>query len=155
MEDLSFYIFWVRRSLAGKVASGGGGGRNNSPEKMEGMEEEDDVCSRKDITPIAVHNIYSFYEFESSESESEDLNEIHIETLTLEQYLALNHNNSQVGVKRPGIEKNIVFEIKSQLLRELRENTFCGGKMEDSMEHEQPRDGGEELHPTYYKPGMN
>ncbi|GKF64460.1 hypothetical protein Tco_0187908, partial [Tanacetum coccineum] len=44
VEDLSFYIFWVRRSLAGKVAGGGGGGRNNSPEKMEGMEEEDDVC---------------------------------------------------------------------------------------------------------------
>ncbi|GJW01238.1 hypothetical protein Tco_1556489, partial [Tanacetum coccineum] len=44
VEDLSFYIFWVRRSLAEKVAGGGGGGRNNSPEKMEGMEEEDDVC---------------------------------------------------------------------------------------------------------------
>ncbi|GKE91357.1 hypothetical protein Tco_1572452 [Tanacetum coccineum] len=41
VEDLSFYIFWVRRSLAGKVAGGVGGGRNNSPEKME---EEDDVC---------------------------------------------------------------------------------------------------------------
>ncbi|GJS29831.1 uncharacterized mitochondrial protein-like protein [Tanacetum coccineum] len=46
--------------------------------------------SRKDITPIAVHNIYSFYESESSESESEDLSDIDIETLTLEQYLALN-----------------------------------------------------------------
>ncbi|GKC66814.1 hypothetical protein Tco_1099412 [Tanacetum coccineum] len=90
---------------------------------------------RKDITPIAVHNIYSFYESESSESESEDLNEIDIETLTLEQYLALNRNNSQVGVKRPEIEKNIVFEIKSQLLRELRKNTFSGGKTEDAMEH--------------------
>ncbi|GJS47595.1 hypothetical protein Tco_0597716 [Tanacetum coccineum] len=46
--------------------------------------------SRKDITPIAVHNIYSFYESESSESESKDLCDIDIETLTLEQYLALN-----------------------------------------------------------------
>ncbi|GKE69951.1 hypothetical protein Tco_1528023, partial [Tanacetum coccineum] len=85
----------------------------------------------KDITPIAVHNIYSFYESESSE----DLNEIDIETLTPEQYLALKRNNSQVGVKRPGIEKNIIFEIKSQLLRELRKNTFSGGKTEDVMEH--------------------
>ncbi|GKC84111.1 putative reverse transcriptase domain-containing protein [Tanacetum coccineum] len=51
--------------------------------------------SRKDITPIAVHNMYSFYESESSESESADLNEIDIETLTLEQYLAQNHNNSK------------------------------------------------------------
>ncbi|GJT67100.1 hypothetical protein Tco_1018580 [Tanacetum coccineum] len=66
---------------------------------------------------------------------SEDLNEINIETFTLEQYLALNRNNLQVGVKRLEIEKNIIFEIKSQLLRELRENTFSGGKTEDAMEH--------------------
>ncbi|GJS35742.1 zinc knuckle CX2CX4HX4C containing protein [Tanacetum coccineum] len=97
--------------------------------------------SRKDITPIAVHNMYSFYESESSESESADLNEIDIETLTLEQYLAQNHNNSQVGVKRHGIEKNIILEIKSQLLRKLRENTFSGGNTEDATEHDQPRDG--------------
>ncbi|GJS94016.1 hypothetical protein Tco_0800984, partial [Tanacetum coccineum] len=38
--------------------------------------------SRKDITPIAVHNIYSFYESESSETELEDLSDIDIETLT-------------------------------------------------------------------------
>ncbi|GJZ38332.1 hypothetical protein Tco_0584523 [Tanacetum coccineum] len=91
--------------------------------------------SRKDITPIVVHNIHSFYESESSESESEDLSDIDIETLTLEQYLALNRINSQVGVKRPEIKKSIVFEIKSQLLRELRENTFFGGNTKDAMEH--------------------
>ncbi|GKB29937.1 reverse transcriptase domain-containing protein [Tanacetum coccineum] len=57
--------------------------------------------SRKDITPIAVNNIY---ESESSESESEDLSDIDIETLI-------------------------------QLLRELCENTFSGGKTEDAIEH--------------------
>ncbi|GJW08281.1 reverse transcriptase domain-containing protein [Tanacetum coccineum] len=67
--------------------------------------------------------------------ESEDLSDIDIKTLTLEQYLALNRNNSQVRVKRREIKKSIVFEIKSQLLKELRENTFSGGKAEDSMEH--------------------
>ncbi|GJZ61808.1 putative reverse transcriptase domain-containing protein [Tanacetum coccineum] len=41
--------------------------------------------SRKDITPIAVHNIYSFYESESSESVSEDLSDIDIELLRLEE----------------------------------------------------------------------
>ncbi|GJV56410.1 hypothetical protein Tco_1457415 [Tanacetum coccineum] len=91
--------------------------------------------SRNDITPIAVHNIYSLYESELLESESEDLSDIDIETLTLEQYLALNRNNSQVAVKRPEIEKSIVFEIKSQLLRKLHENTFSGGKTKDAMEH--------------------
>ncbi|GJY16335.1 hypothetical protein Tco_0386757 [Tanacetum coccineum] len=91
--------------------------------------------AEKDITPIAVHNIYSFYESESSESESKDFSDINIDTLTLEQYLGLNCNNSQMGVKRPEIEKNAVFEIKSQLLKELRENTFSGGKTKDAMEH--------------------
>ncbi|GJY86774.1 putative reverse transcriptase domain-containing protein [Tanacetum coccineum] len=67
--------------------------------------------------------------------ESEDFSDIDIDTLTLEQYLALNRNNSQMGVKRPEIEKNVVFEIKSQLLKELRENAFSGGKTEDAMEH--------------------
>ncbi|GJX06687.1 hypothetical protein Tco_0194619 [Tanacetum coccineum] len=69
------------------------------------------------------------------ETELEDLSDIDIETLMLEQYLALNRNNSQVGVKRLEIEKSIIFEIKSQLLRELLENTFSGGKTEDAMEH--------------------
>ncbi|GKE49061.1 hypothetical protein Tco_1480319 [Tanacetum coccineum] len=98
---------------------------------------ERQFLSRKDIMPIAVHNIYSFYEFESSESESKDLSDIDIETLMLEQYLALNRNNPQVRVKRPEIEKNIIFEIKSHLLMELRKNTFSGGKNKDAitMEH--------------------
>nr|GEV88737.1 DNA damage-inducible protein 1-like [Tanacetum cinerariifolium] len=74
-------------------------------------------------------------ESESSESESEDFNEIDIETLMLEQYLALNRNNSQEGVKRPGNGENLGFEINSQLLREIRENTLSGGKNEDAMEH--------------------
>ncbi|GJZ50523.1 DNA damage-inducible protein 1-like protein [Tanacetum coccineum] len=91
--------------------------------------------NKKDVTPITVHNIYSFYESESSESESEDLNEIDIETLTLEQYLALNRNNTQVRVKRPEIGENVAFEIKNQLLRELRDNTFSRNKTEDAMEH--------------------
>ncbi|GJU17184.1 DNA damage-inducible protein 1-like protein [Tanacetum coccineum] len=67
--------------------------------------------------------------------ESEDFSDIDIDTLTLEQYLVLNRNNSQMGVKRPEIEKNATFEIKSQLLKELRENAFSGGKTEDAMEH--------------------
>ncbi|GJS91021.1 hypothetical protein Tco_0773657 [Tanacetum coccineum] len=90
---------------------------------------------RKDVTPIAVHNIYSFYRSESSESESEEVSEIDIETLTLEQYLTLNRNNTHRGVKRPEIRENVAFEIKSQLLRELCDNTFSGNKTEDAMEH--------------------
>ncbi|GJQ91029.1 hypothetical protein Tco_0002168 [Tanacetum coccineum] len=157
--------------------------------------------------PIAVHNIYSFYKSESSESESEVLSDIYIETLTLEQYLALNRNNSQVGINtayplpldttyrssrtetkiidfrakkflpsfgtnptdclslvseeeeeeamaetieqymsktqtdygsgvvRPKIDNKYQFELKGQLLKELRENTFSGLDNEDANEH--------------------
>ncbi|GJV40027.1 hypothetical protein Tco_1418467 [Tanacetum coccineum] len=91
--------------------------------------------NRKDITLIVVHNNYSFYESESLESELKDFSDIDIHILTLERYLALNRNNSQMGVIRPEIKKNVVFEIKSQLLKELRENTFSGGKTKDAMEH--------------------
>ncbi|GKC94688.1 hypothetical protein Tco_1160130 [Tanacetum coccineum] len=89
---------------------------------------------RKNLSPIAIHNIYSFYESKSSESESEDINDIDIETLTLEQYLALNYN-TRVGVRRPVNEKKVYFEIKDQLLRELYNNTFSGNKTEDAIEH--------------------
>ncbi|GJZ35528.1 hypothetical protein Tco_0581345 [Tanacetum coccineum] len=91
--------------------------------------------NRKDVTPIAVHNMYYFYESESSESESEDINEVDIETLMLEQYLALNRNDTKTGVKRPEIRENVTFKIKSQLLRKLRDNTFSRNKTKDAMEH--------------------
>ncbi|GJX36417.1 hypothetical protein Tco_0247974 [Tanacetum coccineum] len=45
--------------------------------------------TRKNTTPLSVHNIYSFYESESSESEFEETGITDIETLALEQYLAL------------------------------------------------------------------
>ncbi|GJU03532.1 hypothetical protein Tco_1113870 [Tanacetum coccineum] len=90
---------------------------------------------RKDVTPIAVHNIYSFYESESSELELDDINKIDIKTLTLEQYLDLNLNNAQIGVKRHEIGENVAFEIKNQILRELHDNTFSGNKTKDAMEY--------------------
>ncbi|GJU48774.1 hypothetical protein Tco_1218329 [Tanacetum coccineum] len=45
--------------------------------------------ARSDITPISVHNIFSFYESKSSESESTEMAEVDIKTLTMEKYLAL------------------------------------------------------------------
>nr|GEY00865.1 hypothetical protein [Tanacetum cinerariifolium] len=91
--------------------------------------------SKNDTTPISVHSIYSSYESESSESELEEIGEINIETLTLEQYLALDHNNTRGGIKRPKIGKNVEFEIKGQFLRELREYTFSVKETKDANEH--------------------
>ncbi|GKB11427.1 hypothetical protein Tco_0845350 [Tanacetum coccineum] len=68
--------------------------------------------ARKDTSPISVHNIYSFYESEQSDAESEEIGEVDIETLTMEQYLALDHGDTRRGVRKPEIEGNVDFEIK-------------------------------------------
>ncbi|GJY38910.1 zinc knuckle CX2CX4HX4C containing protein [Tanacetum coccineum] len=49
---------------------------------------------------------------------------VDINTLTMEQYLALSRGNQEPGMVKPEIEGNVNFEIKSQFMRELREDTF-------------------------------
>ncbi|GJS75031.1 la-related protein 1B-like protein [Tanacetum coccineum] len=88
--------------------------------------------ARKDTTPISVHNIYSFYESEPSDAEFKEIGEVDIETLTMEQYLALYCGGTRRGVRKPEIEGNVDFEIKGQFLRELRDNTFSGNENEDA-----------------------
>ncbi|GKB48992.1 hypothetical protein Tco_0899745, partial [Tanacetum coccineum] len=88
--------------------------------------------ARRDTSPAPIHNIYSFYESESSESESKDVGEIDIETLTLEQYLALNLNNTRRRISNP---EDATFEIKGQFLRELCKTTFSGSSTENAIEH--------------------
>ncbi|GKC12078.1 hypothetical protein Tco_1008860 [Tanacetum coccineum] len=78
--------------------------------------------ARKDTTPISVLNIYSFYESEQSNIESEEMGEDDIETLTMEQYLGLDRGDTRRGVWKPENEGNMDFEIKGQFLRELRDN---------------------------------
>ncbi|GJT96259.1 hypothetical protein Tco_1091777, partial [Tanacetum coccineum] len=60
---------------------------------------------------------------------------VDIDTLTMEQYLALSRENQALGVVKPEIEGNVNFEIKSQFMRELREDTFSGNKNEDAHDH--------------------
>ncbi|GJU07176.1 hypothetical protein Tco_1123606 [Tanacetum coccineum] len=86
--------------------------------------------ARRDTSPTPIHNIYTFYESESPESESEDNGEIDIETLTLEQYLNLNNTHN----KKNNPEKT-TFEIKGQFLRELNKITFSGCSTENAIEH--------------------
>ncbi|GKC34062.1 hypothetical protein Tco_1046446 [Tanacetum coccineum] len=76
---------------------------------------EREIRARRDTSPALIHNIYSFYESESSESESKDVREIDIETLTLEQYVALNLNNTHKRISNP---EDATFEIKGQFLRD-------------------------------------
>ncbi|GJU45775.1 hypothetical protein Tco_1203041 [Tanacetum coccineum] len=58
-----------------------------------------------------------------------------VDTLTMEQYLALSRENQAPGVVKPEIGGNVNFEIKSQFMRELREDTFSGNKDEDAHDH--------------------
>ncbi|GJX88598.1 hypothetical protein Tco_0340612 [Tanacetum coccineum] len=85
--------------------------------------------ARREVSPALIHNIYSFYESESSESDTENVD---IETLTLEQYLALDLNNTRRKITYPD---NSTFEVKGQLLRELRKISFSGGPTDSDVEH--------------------
>ncbi|GJQ88944.1 hypothetical protein Tco_0000083 [Tanacetum coccineum] len=58
-----------------------------------------------------------------------------IDNLTMEQYLALTRGNQAPGVVKTEIGGNVYFEIKSQIMRELRENTFSGNKNDDARDH--------------------
>ncbi|GKC47281.1 hypothetical protein Tco_1065003 [Tanacetum coccineum] len=58
-----------------------------------------------------------------------------IDDLTMEQYLTLTRGNQALGVAKPEIGGNVNFEIKSQFIRELRENTFFENKNDDDHEH--------------------
>nr|GEU33030.1 hypothetical protein [Tanacetum cinerariifolium] len=58
-----------------------------------------------------------------------------IDNLTMEQYLALTRGNQASGVVKPEIRGNVNFEIKSQFMRELREDTFFRNKNDDAHEH--------------------
>ncbi|GKD57900.1 hypothetical protein Tco_1291287, partial [Tanacetum coccineum] len=60
---------------------------------------------------------------------------VDVDTLTMKQYLALSRENQAPGMVKPEIEGNVNFEIKSQFMHELREDTFSGNKDEDAHDH--------------------
>ncbi|GJW66006.1 hypothetical protein Tco_0117890, partial [Tanacetum coccineum] len=85
--------------------------------------------ARREVSPAPIHNIYTFYESESSESDTENVD---IENLTLEQYLALDQNNTR---RRFTCLDDSTFEIKVQPLRELRKISFSCGPTDSAVEH--------------------
>ncbi|GKB67218.1 hypothetical protein Tco_0928630 [Tanacetum coccineum] len=58
-----------------------------------------------------------------------------INTLMMEQYLALTRGNQAPGVVKLKIGGNVNLEIKSQFMRELREDTFSRNKNDNAYEH--------------------
>ncbi|GJY44568.1 hypothetical protein Tco_0432781 [Tanacetum coccineum] len=53
----------------------------------------------------------------------------------MEQYLALSRENQAPGMVKPEIGGNVNFKIKSQFMRELREDTFFEHKNKDAHDH--------------------
>ncbi|GKC94479.1 hypothetical protein Tco_1159921, partial [Tanacetum coccineum] len=60
------------------------------------------------------------------------MGDANINALTMEQYLALTRGNQASGVVKPEIRGNDNFEIKSQFMKKLREDTFSGNKNDDA-----------------------
>ncbi|GJU56517.1 hypothetical protein Tco_1230231 [Tanacetum coccineum] len=71
----------------------------------------------------------------------------------MEQYLALSRENQAPGVVKPKIGGNVNFEIKSQFMRELREDTFSGNKNKDAHDHIDlsRKKMGRQTHPRNYQ----
>ncbi|GJU24864.1 zinc knuckle CX2CX4HX4C containing protein [Tanacetum coccineum] len=60
---------------------------------------------------------------------------VDVNTLTMEQFLALSRENQAPSVVKPEIGGNVNYKIKSQFMCELREDTFSGNKDEDVYDH--------------------
>ncbi|GKA78932.1 zinc finger, CCHC-type containing protein [Tanacetum coccineum] len=60
---------------------------------------------------------------------------VDVNTLTMEQYLALSRENQALGMVKPKIGGNVNFKIKSQFMCKLKEDTFSGNKDKDAHDH--------------------
>nr|GEU88405.1 hypothetical protein [Tanacetum cinerariifolium] len=56
-------------------------------------------------------------------------------TETMEQYMSKTHEDYGLGVTRPSISQDTLFELKGQFLKELYDNTFSGSEHENANEH--------------------
>ncbi|GJV92241.1 hypothetical protein Tco_1540054 [Tanacetum coccineum] len=73
------------------------------------------------------------HNFDIKEQSEEEVREIMTETI--EQYMSKTRENYGSGVTRPTINQDTPFELKGQLLKELRDNTFNGSEHKDANEH--------------------
>nr|GEU83425.1 hypothetical protein [Tanacetum cinerariifolium] len=65
------------------------------------------------------------------------MGKVDIDTLTMEQYMALTRGNHVPGVLRHKIANNVNLEIKGQFMKELRDKTVAGNRDNDANEHVQ------------------
>ncbi|GJS00436.1 hypothetical protein Tco_0316944 [Tanacetum coccineum] len=75
------------------------------------------------------------YRADFDANSGKNMGDIDINTLTMEQYIALIRHNNRSGVVKPEIRNNVNFKIKSHFMKKLRRNLFAGTEDEDAHEH--------------------
>ncbi|GJS38821.1 oligopeptide transporter [Tanacetum coccineum] len=68
-------------------------------------------------------------------NKGKNMSDIDINTLTIEQCIALIRDNNRLGVVKLEIGNDVDFEIKIHFMKELRRNLFASTKDEDAYEH--------------------
>ncbi|GKG32911.1 hypothetical protein Tco_0430421, partial [Tanacetum coccineum] len=63
--------------------------------------------------------------------------DVDINALTVEQYLALIPDNNRSGIVKLKIGDDVEFEINNNFIREMRHKLFAGTDDEDAHEHVQ------------------
>nr|GEZ37429.1 hypothetical protein [Tanacetum cinerariifolium] len=61
--------------------------------------------------------------------------DVDINTLTIEQYMALIQDNIRLGIVKPKIGDDVEFEINRNFMKELRCKRFKGTDDKDAHEH--------------------
>ncbi|GKB87742.1 hypothetical protein Tco_0960014 [Tanacetum coccineum] len=92
--------------------------------------------SRKHLKTLSLDESRSpvfdlFYEIE--ENYEEEVTKTMEETM--EQYMSKTQAEYGLGIARPKIDDKDHFELKGQVLKELRNNTFSGSEHEDANDH--------------------
>nr|GEW87597.1 hypothetical protein [Tanacetum cinerariifolium] len=61
--------------------------------------------------------------------------DVDINALTIEQYMALIQDNNRSGIVKPKIGDDVKFELNSNFMRELRHKNFAGTNDQDAYKH--------------------
>lgn len=88
--------------------------------------------TKRNNTPISIHNLFSFCEHSDSDTE---VNEgYNIDALTMEQYMDRTNEEYDRGVNSE--PETVKFEIKGQIIEEVQDRQFSGeSDEEDVQEH--------------------
>jgi hypothetical protein len=75
------------------------------------------------------------YFSDKDEASEEEVTETMGENTTMEEYMNKTRADYSSGVAKPKFDDDTNFELKSQFLKELRENAFSGSEDEDANDH--------------------